>query len=247
MLEPTRWPRPTAAFLNERLSRLEAACREANVPFHDDAGVDDHLSSVLLASDFAYQSLLRDPQLLGTDFLQLMSDPRHADARAGVFNDVHDAGELRRLLRRFRLREALRLIWRDVTGADAVETTLAGASVLAESCLEAALRGAERAVAERHGVIRDARGQAQRMVVLALGKLGGGELNFSSDIDLVFAFAEHGDSDGARALDATAYYTRIGQTLVGLLADHSVDGYVYRVDLRLRPFGSAGRLALSFT
>ncbi|MBA8889627.1 glutamate-ammonia-ligase adenylyltransferase [Dokdonella fugitiva] len=247
MLEPTRWPRPTAAFLNERLSRLEAACREANVPFHDDAGVDDHLSSVLLASDFAYQSLLRDPQLLGPDFLQLMSDPRHADARAGMFNDVHDANEMRRVLRRFRLREALRLIWRDVTGADAVETTLAGASVLAESCLEAALRGAERVVAERHGVIRDARGQAQRMVVLGLGKLGGGELNFSSDIDLVFAFAEHGDSDGARALDATAYYTRIGQTLVGLLADHSVDGYVYRVDLRLRPFGSAGRLALSFT
>jgi glutamate-ammonia-ligase adenylyltransferase len=246
MLEPTRWPRRTAAFLNERLSRLEAACREASVPFHDDAGVDDHLSAVLLASDFAYQSLLRDPQLLGPDFLQLMSDPRHADARAGVFNDVHDAGELRRLLRRFRLREALRLIWRDVTGADAIETTLAGASVLAESCLEAALRGAERQVGERHGVIRDARGRPQRMVVLALGKLGGGELNFSSDIDLVFAFAEHGDSDGARPLDATAYYTRVGQALVGLLADHSVDGYVYRVDLRLRPFGTAGRLALSF-
>ncbi|HEY6942818.1 bifunctional [glutamate--ammonia ligase]-adenylyl-L-tyrosine phosphorylase/[glutamate--ammonia-ligase] adenylyltransferase, partial [Dokdonella sp.] len=247
MLEPTRWPRPIAAFLNERLSRLEAACREASVPFHDDAGVDDHLSSVLLASDFAYQTLLRDPQLLGPDFLQLMSDPRHADARAGAFNDVHDAGELRAMLRRFRVREALRLIWRDVTGADAVETTLAGASVLAESCLEAALRGAERQVAARHGVIRDADARVQRMVVLGLGKLGGGELNFSSDIDLVFAFAEHGESDGARALDATAYYTRIGQALVALLADHSVDGYVFRVDLRLRPFGSAGRLALSFT
>ncbi|MGN6518828.1 MAG: bifunctional [glutamate--ammonia ligase]-adenylyl-L-tyrosine phosphorylase/[glutamate--ammonia-ligase] adenylyltransferase [Dokdonella sp.] len=246
MLEPPRWPRPTAAFLNQRLSRLEVGCRVASVPFHADAGVDDHLSSVLLASDFAYQNLLRDPQLLGPDFLQLMSDPRHADARAGVFNEVHDTGELRRLLRRFRLREALRLIWRDVTGADAIETTLAGASVLAESCLEAALRGAERQVGERHGVIRDARGQPQRMVVLGLGKLGGGELNFSSDIDLVFAFAGHGDSDGARPLDATAYYTRIGQALVGLLADHSVDGYVYRVDLRLRPFGTAGRLALSF-
>ena len=246
MLEPTRWPRPTAAFLNERLSRIEAACREASVPFHDDAGVDDHLLSVLLASDFAYHSFLREPQLLGPDFLQLMSDPRHADARAGVFVEASDTVEMRRLLRRFRLREALRLIWRDVTGADSVETTLAGASVLAETCLEAALRSAEALVAERHGVVRDARGRAQRMVVLGLGKLGGGELNFSSDIDIVFAFAEHGDSDGTRPLDATAYYARVGQSLVGLLADHSVDGYVYRVDLRLRPFGSAGRLALSF-
>lgn len=242
----TPWPRATATFLNERLSRIEAACREASVPFYDDAGVDDHLQRVLLASDFAYACCLRDPGLLGPDFLQLMSDPRHADARAGVLGDVRDEAALRRELRRFRQREALRLIWRDVNGDDPIETTLAGASVLAESCIEAALRGAEHQVAARHGVVRDATGYPQRMVVLALGKLGGGELNFSSDIDVVFAFAEHGDSDGARMLDAGAYYIRVGQLLVSLLADRDPDGYVYRVDLRLRPFGTAGRLALSF-
>jgi glutamate-ammonia-ligase adenylyltransferase len=245
MLPQANWPRATAAFLNERLSRLEHACREAGVPFYDDAGVDDHLQRVLLASDFAYESFLRDPRLLGPEFLQLMSDPRHADARAGALAELHDE-ELRAELRHFRRREALRLIWRDVNGADAVETTLAGASVLAEACIEAALRGAERQVAARHGVVRDAHGQPQRLVVFALGKLGGGELNFSSDIDVVFAFAEHGDSDGARSLDAGAYYARIGQALVALLADRDADGYVYRVDLRLRPFGSAGRVALSF-
>jgi glutamate-ammonia-ligase adenylyltransferase len=232
--------------LNERLSRLEVACREAKVPFYDDAGVDEHLQRVLLASDFAYACFLREPALLGPEFLQLMSDPRHADARAGVLADAHDEAALRRELRRFRQREALRLIWRDVNGADAIETTLAGASVLAESCIEAALRGAEHQLTVRHGVVRDANGQPQRLVVLALGKLGGGELNFSSDIDLVFAFAGHGDSDGARALDASAYYVRVGQGLVSLLADRDADGYVYRVDLRLRPFGKAGRLVLSF-
>ncbi|NCT69089.1 MAG: bifunctional [glutamate--ammonia ligase]-adenylyl-L-tyrosine phosphorylase/[glutamate--ammonia-ligase] adenylyltransferase [Rhodanobacteraceae bacterium] len=246
MLPPASWPRATAAFLNERLSRIEAACREASVPFHDDAGVDEHLQRVVLASDFAWHSFLRDPHLLGPDFLQLMSDPRHADARAGALADVHDAAELRTALRRFRLREALRLIWRDVNGADSVETTLAGASVLAEACLEAALRGAEREVQARHGVVRDGAGRPQRLVVFALGKLGGGELNFSSDIDLVFAYAEAGDSDGARPLEAAAYFARVGQALVALLADRDADGYVYRVDLRLRPFGNAGRLALSF-
>src|SRR5690606_22104687 len=106
-------------------------------PFHDDAGVDDHVQRVLLASDFAYRSFLRDPALLGADFLQLMSDPRHADARAGVLAAAADDGELHRELRRFRLRESLRLIWRDVNGADDVETTLAGASVLADVCIEA--------------------------------------------------------------------------------------------------------------
>ena len=134
MLVQANWPRATAAFLNERLSRLEHACREAGVPFYDDAGVDDHLQRVLLASDFAYESFLRDPRLLGPELLQLMSDPRHADARAGALADAGDLVALRRALRVFRLREALRLIWRDVTGADDVETTLAGASVLAETC-----------------------------------------------------------------------------------------------------------------
>src|SRR5665213_1808677 len=169
MPPPVLWPRATAAFLNERLSRLEAACREASVPFYDDAGVDEHLQRVLLASDFAYACFLRDPVLLGPEFLQLMSDPRHADARAGVLGDIRDEAALRRELRRFRQREALRLIWRDVNGADTIETTLTGASVLAESCIEAALRGAEHQVAARYGVVRDANGRLQRMVVLALG------------------------------------------------------------------------------
>ncbi len=249
---PINWPRATVDFLNERLYRLAAACREAGVPFHDDAGVDEQLQRVLLASDFAYAAFLADPQLLGADFLNLMIDPRLADARAGALMEPRDTDELRRELRRFRLREALRLIWRDVNGADALETTLAGASVLAETSIEAALRGAEREVSSRHGHLHDARGHVQRLVVFALGKLGGGELNFSSDIDLVFAFSEQGESRGAagarvRPLDAGNYFARVGQLLVSLLADRDADGYVYRVDLRLRPFGNAGRLALSFT
>jgi glutamate-ammonia-ligase adenylyltransferase len=238
-------PRAIARFLDERLARLESACRDASVPFYDDAGVDDHLERVLLASDFAYESFLRDPALLGPDLLRLMSDPRHADARAGVFASLLDA-ELGAELRRFRKREALRLIWRDLNDLDTIETTLAGASVLAETCIEAALAGAERRVATRHGVIRDAKGSPQRLVVYGLGKLGGGELNFSSDIDLVLAYSEDGTSDGARPLDADAYYARIGQQFVALLAERDADGYVYRVDLRLRPFGTSGRTAFSF-
>src|SRR5215469_23901 len=140
-------PRALAAFLDERLARLESACRDASVPFYDDAGVDDYLERVLLASDFAYESFLRDPALLGPDLLRLMSDPRHADARAGVFSAALTETELAAELRRFRKREALRLIWRDLNDLDTVETTLAGASVLAETCIEAALAGAERKIA----------------------------------------------------------------------------------------------------
>ena len=84
-------------------------------------------------------------------------------------------------------------------------------------------------------------------MVFGLGKLGGGELNFSSDVDLIYAFAEHGDSDGPRPLDAEDYFTRLGQRLAQLLGDVTADGFCHRVDLRLRPFGASGRLALSFS
>src|SRR5690606_22136892 len=188
-----------------------------------------------------------DPQLLGPDLVRLMNDPRHADARTAPFSLSLPDVEFRSEIRRFRRRESIRLIWRDVNNVDKVETTLAGASVLAEVCLELALRHAERQLAERHGQIRLASGEVQRLVVLALGKLGGGELNFSSDVDLVLAYDEAGiASDGARPIDAAVWYSRLSPHLISLLADRSEDGFAYRVDLRLRPFGNAGRVALSF-
>src|SRR5690606_27437872 len=189
-----------------------------------------------------------DPQLLGPDLVRLMNDPRHADARTAPFSLSLPDVEFRSEIRRFRRRESIRLIWRDVNNVDKVETTLAGASVLAEVCLELALRHAERQLAERHGQIRLASGEVQRLVVLALGKLGGGELNFSSDVDLVLAYDEAGiASDGARPIDAEVWYSRLSQHLISLLADRTADGFAYRVDLRLRPFGNVGRVALSFS
>ncbi len=233
-------------FAEVRYARLIARCREAGVPFYDDAGVAEHVQRVLVASDFAYESFLREPELLGPGLIALMSDPRHADARPLQLPPRSDEAGGMRALRQYRRREALRLIWRDVNGFDSVEDTLAGSSALAESCLAAALQYAEAEFAERHGVARSDDGTQQRIVVLALGKLGGGELNFSSDIDLILAYPENGHSDGARALPNETYFARQGQLLVKLLAQISADGYVYRVDLRLRPFGSAGRVALSF-
>ena len=86
----------------------------------------------------------------------------------------------------------------------------------------------------------------QRLVVFGLGKLGGEELNFSSDVDLVYAYEHDGESDGARPLDAENYFARLGQQLAKLLDEVTADGFCHRVDLRLRPYGNAGRVAWSF-
>jgi len=140
----------------------------------------------------------------------------------------------------------VRLIWRDVHGLDTLDETLAATSRLAEDCLRLGLEALEGEFALRHGRVRAADGSVVRLVVFALGKLGGGELNFSSDIDLVYAYADSGESDGARALAAEDYFARLGQQLAKLLDEATADGFCHRVDLRLRPFGSVGRVALSF-
>jgi glutamate-ammonia-ligase adenylyltransferase len=99
---------------------------------------------------------------------------------------------------------------------------------------------------ERYGTPRGAGGAAQPMLILGMGKLGGRELNFSSDIDLVLLYPEEGETDGARQIDNAEFFLRLTQKMVPLLANTTADGFVYRVDLRLRPFGESGRVALGF-
>jgi glutamate-ammonia-ligase adenylyltransferase len=197
----------------------------------------DALERMLLASDFAYSVLREQPAAFAA-----LAGP----TPTAPILDPSEPATWPALLRRWRALASLRLVWRDVSGADSVEETLAGTSGVAASAMGIALAAVEDQVARSHGVIRDGNGNVQRMVVFGLGKLGGGELNFSSDVDLVFAYAHGGISDGARPLDADTYYARIGQRFIQLLDDVTADGFCYRVDMRLRPFGSVGRLALSF-
>jgi glutamate-ammonia-ligase adenylyltransferase len=231
-------------FIAARYAQLIARCREANVALYDDAGVAEHMQRVLLASDFAFESFRREPALLGPELVALMSDPLPADARRPPWpHDLDETGAMS-TLRKFRLREALRLIWRDVNRIDSVEQTLAGASVLAETCLDLALAHAQRSLIARHGEPRDEAGKAQRLVVLAFGKPGGGELNFSSDIDLILAFAENGQTDGARSLANEAFFASASNWS---LLPRSPSTVTCSASTFARPPGRAGRIAMSFS
>ncbi|GAB3047338.1 bifunctional [glutamate--ammonia ligase]-adenylyl-L-tyrosine phosphorylase/[glutamate--ammonia-ligase] adenylyltransferase [Stenotrophomonas tumulicola] len=198
------------------------------------------LRQLAVTSDFALDTLCRQPGLLA----HLAQDG--CPPLAPPVLDPQQASEWPALLRRWRTAMSTRLVWRDLAGMDSVEATLAGSTTLAEQCLQLGLEALEQDFAVRHGVVRSADGQAQRLVVFGLGKLGGGELNFSSDVDLVYAYPQGGESDGARPLAAEEYFARLGQRLARLLDETTVDGFSHRVDLRLRPFGNAGRVALSF-
>ncbi len=205
-----------------------------------DPALREACARVATASDFAIDTLVRDPALAAA----LLADSAAPIPEPVLAPDA--AGEWPRQLRRYRAAASTRLVWRDVLGLDDVDATLAGSTRLAETCLRLALDALEAQFAQRHGVVRDAAGRVQRLVVYGLGKLGGGELNFSSDIDLVYAFESSGESDGARPLAAEDYFARLGQQLAKLLDEVTAYGFCHRVDLRLRPFGNAGRIALSF-
>ena len=227
------------ALVERGLERLRAVPTLA--PLLQDPALAARLRQVIVASDLALDTFRRQPGLLHA----LAANDGAEPAPAPVLPD-DDPPAWPATLRRYRVAESTRLVWRDVLGLDDVEATLAGSSQLAETCLGVALAALEAQFATRHGVVRDAHGQVQRLVVFGLGKLGGGELNFSSDIDLVYAYPEAGQSDGPRPLAAEDYFARLGQRLAVLLDETTGEGFCHRVDLRLRPFGNAGRVALSF-
>lgn len=160
---------------------------------------------------------------------------------------VTSEAELMVLLRRFRRCEMVRIAWRDIAGWASVEETLSDLSALADACVQYALDFLHVQVTQQWGVPVLSNGKEQRLVVLAMGKLGGEELNFSSDIDLIYCYAESGElTAGKKQLDYSDFFSRLAKKLTRVLSDVTVDGFVYRVDTRLRPFGASGPWVMSF-
>ncbi len=156
-----------------------------------------------------------------------------------------DEAALMRGLRLFRNREMARIAARDIAGWAGLDETLNALSDLADASCEAALRFAGKALQARYGAPRGEDGAEAQPIVLGMGKLGGRELNFSSDIDLIFAFSANGDSDGPRPVSNAEYFARLAQDTGRLLSTRTGDGFVFRVDTLLRPFGSVGAPAVS--
>ncbi len=237
---------PAQASLEQLQERALARLRAAGVAIapSDEAA----WRRLATASDFAIDTLTRQPALLAA-----LAADQGAQLVAPPQLEPDHRSDWPRLLRRYRTAASTRLVWRDVLGLDDVDATLAGSTRLAETCLQLALEALEREFVQRHGSVRDHDGAPQRLVVFGLGKLGGGELNFSSDVDLVYAYEHDGESEpapaqagGPRPLAAQDWFARVGQQLAKLLDETTADGFCHRVDLRLRPFGNAGRIALSF-
>lgn len=234
-----------------RLAVAHAEQPEVWQPMLDAPRVADSLARVWACSEFVATTCLRSPALLtaliqdGHLFERAPDDwvAREIDARVSGESEA----ELMESLRRFRKRHMVRIAWRDIAGWADLDETLRDLSTLADVCVEFVCNRMYAMLAARYGTPRGAESrEPQSLMILGMGKLGGGELNYSSDIDLILLYPEDGETDGTRSIDNAEFFLRLGQKIVQLLSAPTVDGFVYRVDLRLRPFGDSGRVALSF-
>ena len=140
----------------------------------------------------------------------------------------------------------VRLIALDIQQRLSLTELTSRLSALADAGVNASLQWSEHQYLALYGQALDSKGQPQTMIVIGMGKLGGNELNLSSDIDLIFAFREHGDTQGGKkSVSHQEYFTKLGQKLIQHLDQVTADGFVFRVDMRLRPFGQSGALVLN--
>jgi glutamate-ammonia-ligase adenylyltransferase len=202
---------------------------------------------VVAGSEFIASTLIQDPQAL--DWFGRHEEPAAAriagadyETRAG---SAPTAAGAQRILREWRRREMLRIAWRDMAGRAGVPETLRALSDFADAAIRSAASAARLHLQPTFGLPRGAAGAEAALIVLGMGKLGGRELNFSSDIDLVFLFSEQGQTDGPREIENEEYFNRLGRELIRLLDVRNEDGFVFRVDMRLRPFGDSGSLVVS--
>ncbi|MDD3528669.1 MAG: bifunctional [glutamate--ammonia ligase]-adenylyl-L-tyrosine phosphorylase/[glutamate--ammonia-ligase] adenylyltransferase, partial [Gallionellaceae bacterium] len=157
-----------------------------------------------------------------------------------------DEDTLKRRLRDLRQRVMAVLIVRDLNRlADLAEVTRT-CTELAEVAFETADDWHHRDLADVHGEPLDGQGQPQRLIVVGMGKLGGRELNVSSDVDPIFVYPEDGETTGPRRITSHDFFVRLGRRLVSTIGETTYDGFVFRVDMRLRPYGDEGPLASSF-
>ncbi|WP_213999523.1 bifunctional [glutamate--ammonia ligase]-adenylyl-L-tyrosine phosphorylase/[glutamate--ammonia-ligase] adenylyltransferase [Arsukibacterium sp.] len=207
------------------------------------------LITLLKASLFLGRTLTQQPELTAllldkSALVQQLKQP-WVDPLSRV--ELTDEAAVFRSLRRYRNQALAMLLTADIYQLQSTEQGLARVSALADCLINSAYRWAYQLQQQQNGTPYDEQGVAMPMLILGMGKLGGKELNFSSDIDLIFTYPGHGETrDGRRTLEHQQFFTKVGQKLIAALHQATADGFVYRVDMRLRPFGDSGPLVLSF-
>jgi glutamate-ammonia-ligase adenylyltransferase len=209
------------------------------------------LPQVWACSLFVAQHCLRDRGLLSGlcsrgDLERRYPAAEYAQLLQADTAGIEDEAALMSVLRRRRNREMVRIAWRDLAGWADLDETMGDLTRLADAATSAALNWLNAHLSARDGRLREEGADRAPLVVLGMGKLGGGELNYSSDIDLIFAYDPGDATPVHHAVTSEEHFTRLGHALIRVLSERTADGFVFRVDTLLRPFGKSGSLVIGF-
>jgi len=237
---------------NNKWLAFSRAAEAAGIEVPESPALRQCLNRVFAFSDFVAASCTRDPALLNDlsasgDLIRRYPPDEYERRFETLVAEVAGEEELCRRLRRYRRREWVRIAWRDLCGWAGLSETVADLSAFADACLDHTVNALYRWECERCGTPMAQDGSQQQPVIIALGKLGARELNFSSDIDVIFAFPQKGATRGAEgSLSNEDFFGRLCRRLIRVIAETTSDGIVFRVDTRLRPFGESGPIVMSF-
>ncbi|MBG0755430.1 bifunctional [glutamate--ammonia ligase]-adenylyl-L-tyrosine phosphorylase/[glutamate--ammonia-ligase] adenylyltransferase [Vibrio cidicii] len=230
--------------------RAMQSAQQAGYLEHWSAEFAEQYRYVAGLSPFIVEALQRDSLLAEQLPTMLTDESRQESYRvqlASLLAECRDEATGQRVLRQFRNREMVYIAWKDFSQSWSLQASLSHLSQLAEAMIFETYQWQYALCCQEWGTPTNAAGEAQPMLIIGMGKLGGGELNFSSDIDLIFTYPENGETQGARRSIANAqFFTRLGQRIIKALDQQTFDGFCYRVDMRLRPFGESGPLVMSF-
>mgnify|MGYP001810377757 CR=1 FL=1 len=202
-----------------------------------------HLLHAVKCSSFVTRLLSKDAQLISDLLNNLHQAYQTEDMQTTLTaQNIFDEQSLKQQLRRLRQQVLLRIIVRDLNGLANFHEVVQTTSALAEVTLQQAISFHTTELSKQYGMPRGQDGEVQSLIVVGMGKLGGAELNVSSDIDLIFAYEQEGETDGGQVISNQEFFTKLGKKVIAALDDITEDGFVFRVDMRLRPFGSEGAL-----
>ena len=247
--EIDKLPEEIQVQLLTKLNSYEEKIQQLGLEIPDEKAFLSSLAKVWSCSLFITDACIRSPAVLND--LVISGDLFSGNRRKNYFEylnakDIDSEITLMLILRQFRCREMVRIAWRDLAGWSELDETLSDLTELAEVCIQFTLDYLYQQACDRKGIPTTADGRAINIVVLGMGKLGAWELNYSSDIDLIFAYAEDGELSDRKETSYGEFFSRICRSLVKVLDAITADGFVFRTDIRLRPFGDSGPIIMTF-
>jgi len=215
-----------------------------------ESNLDSELVKVLFFSEFVANSLGRNPELFialiqSNDLLKSYSALTYKTKLESQISHEKDINKVKQILLKIKVYESIRIAWRDLTNRATLEETLEDLSALAGAIVDYAIKAIYNEVADMYGFPVDREGNFQGIIVLGMGKLGAGELNFSSDIDLIFIYPKQGYTNGDNVISNEEFFTKVCRKFLKVFSAGTHENNFYRIDTRLRPFGAGGPIVMN--